>query len=764
MTSVQDGNDETIRRIQDSNNTTNDRKEDEDADVAEMERLLAQQEEEDEHEHKHQHGLLDDSSMDDGNNQHDVHQPNGHEVNNGMGNNHNNNDNNNNDQPVIANPDQPQQQPQAPQPHQEEDQADALPMPPLAAAAGFSNTTTRTSSLIKANYTTISIVATIIHILYVLRTRKQIYLALMFLTTSRVSYILIGNTVISCFISLYQFIIKKFLGGLRLIESESISDSIRWGITETVFALTMFRQEVNVKLMGMFLVSFWLKALHWAVELRGSHLRMTEEVFYFLGDEDFTTSFSNHSAETANDGSRGVNVDTDSKSMIHKILVSLIPKFLTEKYGKAHEKIPRMRKNHLLYWMLMNMLYSLDLVLFAFCSKELIESGPSASILFLFEAAIMLITVLNSHFLYGLHVVDGCINVFQRLLSDDNEGNEDGETAQEQEQEGTPSSSQPNEERESRHAILIGRLASFWRDNRATANFSVELMALAAKFLLHLIYFGSVFATYGLPLSIIRDFYMAYLKLRRRLSAFVSYRRLTSNMEKRFKKIESNEELDEVGHTCIICRDTMDVNGIHGVVVKLPMCGHAFHKHCLREWLVQQQSCPTCRADIQANEARAVQLEAAEERRREDLDDERNDESLDDEDVVSEEDGTTKESFEGNGDSCQSYKSLEHPTLYRAENKVLVVDFLTNDGDNGSNKKDKVCQKVQRVLNEGTIVVCTDVKLWVWNELNMDDFGGKVASDRIPSKIGARMFLKIPDGWIRQTDLKKMLVLSQKSN
>ena len=37
--------------------------------------------------------------------------------------------------------------------------------------------------------------------------------------------------------------------------------------------------------------------------------------------------------------------------------------------------------------------------------------------------------------------------------------------------------------------------------------------------------------------------------------------------------------------------------------MKLPGCGHAFHKHCLRDWLVQQQTCPTCRSDIAANEA-----------------------------------------------------------------------------------------------------------------------------------------------------------------
>jgi hypothetical protein len=49
----------------------------------------------------------------------------------------------------------------------------------------------------------------------------------------------------------------------------------------------------------------------------------------------------------------------------------------------------------------------------------------------------------------------------------------------------------------------------------------------------------------------------------------------------------------------------MDSHGVFGGCKKLPICGHIFHKHCLREWLVQQQSCPTCRSDIQANEIKA---------------------------------------------------------------------------------------------------------------------------------------------------------------
>ena len=33
---------------------------------------------------------------------------------------------------------------------------------------------------------------------------------------------------------------------------------------------------------------------------------------------------------------------------------------------------------------------------------------------------------------------------------------------------------------------------------------------------------------------------------------------------------------------------------------KLPGCGHVFHAYCLKGWLMQQRTCPTCRSDISA--------------------------------------------------------------------------------------------------------------------------------------------------------------------
>jgi len=112
-----------------------------------------------------------------------------------------------------------------------------------------------------------------------------------------------------------------------------------------------------------------------------------------------------------------------------------------------------------------------------------------------------------------------------------------------------------------------------------------------------------------MPINIFREVYVSFQQLRRRLIAFNTYRRLTHNMDKRFESIKDEEELDRLGHTCIICRDQMDLSA---GCKKLPGCGHAFHAHCLREWLVQQQTCPTCRADIAANEARIKKQRARE--------------------------------------------------------------------------------------------------------------------------------------------------------
>ena len=300
-----------------------------------------------------------------------------------------------------------------------------------------------------------------------------------------------------------------------------------------------------------------------------------------------------------------------------------------------YKRLPRIRMSHILFYSLLYMLIIWDTVAVAHCALSVATDGPSVSILFGFEFAILLVTALSALSLYHVHVVDGFMGFLHHCAEGEHHHHAVGALAEptaaeaQRGDEGEPNNQDVSEEnansitdatsvevnlpRQNTVAKrLVERLANPWKNRRATLSFAIELQAQAAKFLFYVVFFAIVFTYYGMPINIFREVYVSFQQLRRRLIAFNNYRRLTHNMEKRFESIENDEELDRLGHTCIICRDQMDLSG---GCKKLPICGHAFHTHCLREWLVQQQSCPTCRADIAANEARRkkqLEREAAE--------------------------------------------------------------------------------------------------------------------------------------------------------
>merc|ERR1712176_650936 len=66
-------------------------------------------------------------------------------------------------------------------------------------------------------------------------------------------------------------------------------------------------------------------------------------------------------------------------------------------------------------------------------------------------------------------------------------------------------------------------------------------------------------------------------------------------MEARFPDA-TDEEIEQNEH-CVICRDSL----FEGSKPKKLHCNHMFHIDCLRSWLVMQQVCPTCRAEIPAD-------------------------------------------------------------------------------------------------------------------------------------------------------------------
>jgi E3 ubiquitin-protein ligase synoviolin len=360
-------------------------------------------------------------------------------------------------------------------------------------------------------------------IYYALRTRQQWYLALVYLSSSKWAYIVLGNALVASLIALFQFFTRFFMNGLRLAEAEGLGDFFRWNITETCLALTMFRSELNVQTGILFLMLVLSKCLHWVADMREGHLRMTEEAVM-------------------------VNPDT----------------------GRLGLRWP-----HFQLLLCLVVLQLVDVLAVVQCGHDILQRGPSVSILFAFEGAILLVSVISNILLWHLHVVDGLLHYLHETMG-------------------------PNR--------AMHRWIHPWKDHKATLIFAVEVQAQAAKFLFYVTFFAIVMTYYGMPINLFREVYMSFQALKQRLVAFGKYRQLMASMNRFATPTE--EELAE-DPSCIICRDEMTVDSTK----KLPGCGHLFHKSCLREWLVQQQSCPTCRGDISAMEVRQQQQDRADQER-----------------------------------------------------------------------------------------------------------------------------------------------------
>jgi len=93
-----------------------------------------------------------------------------------------------------------------------------------------------------------------------------------------------------------------------------------------------------------------------------------------------------------------------------------------------------------------------------------------------------------------------------------------------------------------------------------------------------------------------------FYEIKKKLAKHRNYVRIIKCMESRFP-LATEEELIKNNDDCAICWDSM------GAARKLP-CGHLFHNSCLRSWLENDTSCPTCRQSLASD----LQPEQEEER------------------------------------------------------------------------------------------------------------------------------------------------------
>ena len=98
--------------------------------------------------------------------------------------------------------------------------------------------------------------------------RRQFYPTVIYLTSSKISLLVLGNEALVITLLLGQICRRLFFGRLRDAELESLYDRAWYAITETCVAMTIFREEFNVRFVALFTALLFLKIFHWLMQDR----------------------------------------------------------------------------------------------------------------------------------------------------------------------------------------------------------------------------------------------------------------------------------------------------------------------------------------------------------------------------------------------------------------------------------------------------------------------------------------------------------------
>eukprot|EP00953_Heterococcus_sp_UTEX-ZZ885_P023778 13057-Heterococcus_DN1.PRE.3 len=106
--------------------------------------------------------------------------------------------------------------------------------------------------------------------------RQQFYFTVVYLTTNKLCICVLANLVFSQLLAAGRALKTMMLGSLRESEVELLSENMRFAITETCLALTIFREELSVWMVGAFTVQLFTKTFHWLAQARVEHVGRTE--------------------------------------------------------------------------------------------------------------------------------------------------------------------------------------------------------------------------------------------------------------------------------------------------------------------------------------------------------------------------------------------------------------------------------------------------------------------------------------------------------
>ncbi|XP_061369442.1 ERAD-associated E3 ubiquitin-protein ligase HRD1B-like [Gastrolobium bilobum] len=160
-------------------------------------------------------------------------------------------------------------------------------------------------------YAGLSLIATLAIAYHAFNSRGQFYPAMVYLSTSKISLVLLLNMGLVIMCILWQLTKKVFLGSLREAEVERLNEQSWREVTEILFAITIFRQDFSVTFLAMVTALLLIKALHWLAQKRVEYIETTPSVpmlshirivsfmgFLLLLDSLFLYSSTKHLIET----------------------------------------------------------------------------------------------------------------------------------------------------------------------------------------------------------------------------------------------------------------------------------------------------------------------------------------------------------------------------------------------------------------------------------------------------------------------------------
>ncbi|XP_022668593.1 E3 ubiquitin-protein ligase AMFR-like isoform X2 [Varroa jacobsoni] len=129
-------------------------------------------------------------------------------------------------------------------------------------------------------------------------------------------------------------------------------------------------------------------------------------------------------------------------------------------------------------------------------------------------------------------------------------------------------------------------------DNRAEFAYFSELLfqlaSLAIDFAhdLHMLIFGNILVSMA-SVAISMRLHATFTELKKRLHKHRHFARISMRLAELYPSATSEQLVDP----CAICWESM-------LTARLLPCSHIFHDSCLRSWLEQDTTCPTCRLQL----------------------------------------------------------------------------------------------------------------------------------------------------------------------